>query len=153
MEFTTARSADLGRVRNVLMTAFDEYVRAMGRELNDDSFAGLADAVASGQVWVARTPQYIAGVVVAQSDDSNWQIDEIAVAPESQGRGVGTFLLQSIEATAQSSGAETLTLYTAKIMERLIALYQSHGYIVFKEGLPTHSRDSHVRVYMRKVLG
>lgn len=152
MEFVQAGHADLGRARAVLMAAFDRYVKALGRELNDNSFAGLEEAVTQGNVWLARTPKGIDGVAMLRVEATSWVIQELAVSPHSQGQGVGTFLLQSIELRARSLGVESLSLYTAKVMERLIAFYQSQGYIRFHEGLPDHGNDDYIRVSMRKAL-
>lgn len=96
MEIIEANADDVCQIRSILMDAFDSYVRKLGRELNESSFGGLADAIEAGDVWLAKTPECIAGVITVSKGKDGWLIGEIAVAPGQQGHGVGSRLLQSV---------------------------------------------------------
>jgi GNAT superfamily N-acetyltransferase len=75
-------------------------------------------------------------------------LDNIAVAPAHQGKGLGRALLEYAEAEARRQGFDSIYLYTQEIMTENLALYRRIGYVEYarrtESGLP--------RVYLRKPL-
>ena len=61
-------------------------------------------------------------------------------------------MLAKVEVVARAQGVKKLTLCTAKAREDLIRLYRKVGFVVAREGPPTHNKDSHLRVHMEKHL-
>ena len=152
ISFETAKSGTEPEIEALYRTAFGPYVRQLGRELSADAYRWLPESVAQGKVWVALYEAEMIGVVAISIDDDSWLIDDIAVAPELQGDGIGSWMLQRVEQLARARGIAKLTLNTAKMMTDLLRLYRRHGFYAAREGPPTHGKDNHPRVYMEKLL-
>lgn len=56
------------------------------------------------------------------------RLQQLAVDPSLQGRGVGSALMDLLEARAREIGAEEIAIDTAEGAERLIRMYESRGY-------------------------
>ena len=95
-------------------------------------------------------PARLVGVAIFKDKGATRDIEQIAVAPAQQGQGIGSALINWIEADARSSVIEELTLETAEMMSDLIRLYERHGFRIARKGRARHALDPHPRVYMRK---
>jgi ribosomal protein S18 acetylase RimI-like enzyme len=75
-------------------------------------------------------------------------LDNIAVRPDAQGRGIGTRLLDLAEGHARSLHLGEVRLYTNEAMTENLTYYPRHGYV------ETHraEQDGFRRVYFRKPL-
>jgi ribosomal protein S18 acetylase RimI-like enzyme len=74
----------------------------------------------------------------------------LGVAPDHQGRGIGTALMRSAEDRARRAGKREITLHTTAPMHAAQAMYRSLGYErMADEVLP----DGFVLLGYRKVLG
>ncbi len=72
------------------------------------------------------------------------------VAPDRQGGGIGSLLLDRVEQEAAARGARELALDTAEGAERLVALYEGRGYgIVDRVDWPA---TNYISVIMAKPL-
>ena len=75
-------------------------------------------------------------------------LDNVAVAPEAQGSGLGRTMLQFAEHSARMAGYRHIKLYTNEAMTENVALYSRLGYVethrVEEKGLK--------RVYVLKPL-
>jgi ribosomal protein S18 acetylase RimI-like enzyme len=91
----------------------------------------------------------IAGVLVLEDGPDCFLLDNIAVSPNQQGRGVGRSLLDFAEAEARRCGWDAVTLYTNALMTENIAIYAARGYVE-RERRREKGFD---RVYMAKRLG
>ncbi len=74
-------------------------------------------------------------------------IENIAVAPSCQGRGLGSALLRHAENLADTLGVQTLRLYTNQKFQSNIAFYERFGFAVestepFKGGWTVYMRKS-----------
>ena len=49
------------------------------------------------------------GAVTLVAESDNWQIEEVVVSPGSQGRGVGSWMLEKLEVLAHNQGFKKLT--------------------------------------------
>jgi GNAT superfamily N-acetyltransferase len=57
------------------------------------------------------------------------RVGRIIVAPDLQGRGLGSALLQAVQSEAQAAGMRGLELFTGKASSQSLALYRRHGYV------------------------
>ncbi len=56
-------------------------------------------------------------------------VGRIVVAPDVEGRGLGSALLDGLHAVAAERGLQTLELFTGADSERNLRLYRRHGYV------------------------
>ncbi|HYD17712.1 MAG TPA: N-acetyltransferase [Patescibacteria group bacterium] len=85
------------------------------------------------RVIIAETPEHkIAGFVIAAFDSAIARnavnVEQLAVAPECQGRGVGRALLEEVEATALKNDFSRVTLHVRVDNEKAKVLYESEGF-------------------------
>ena len=110
-----------------------------------DDYRALIDA---NHVHVIEQDGIVQGLVVLLPQPGALLLDNVALTPAAQGRGLGRQLLQFAEAVARSAGYRVIELYTNAAMTENIALYMRNGYV------ETHRATEHGlhRVYMRKPL-
>ena len=73
-------------------------------------------------------------------------LENVAVLPAAQGRGVGARLLGLAEEHARGLGLAEVRLYTNEAMTENIAYYTRHGYAEIRR----HEQDGFRRVFFRK---
>jgi ribosomal protein S18 acetylase RimI-like enzyme len=139
---------EVDAVRAIVDAAYRHYIPRIGKPpgpMLDD----YAQRIADGEAWVLTGTDGIVGVLVLEETPDGFLLDNIAVAPEQQGKGVGRALLEFAEAEAARRGYEEIRLYTHVLMTENIALYRRVGYVetarVAEKGFD--------RVYMSKRLG
>ena len=142
-----ATPADTKAVTALVLAAYAPWVPIIGVEpgpMHDD----YAAAIAAGQVEVLERPDGIDAVLVLIPQPDAMLLDNIAVAPAAQGRGLGQRLMAWAEDAARAAGLPRMRLYTHEKMASNIALYTRAGYVetarVTERGLN--------RVYMEKPL-
>ncbi len=144
-----AVEADAPRLRELVRSAYSRYVERIGgepRPMRDD----YAAVIASWDVTVAERDGEIIGVLCCgeSGDYGGFAIDNVAVAPEWQGTGLGRRLLELAEERALAAGHTDIRLLTHETMVENQALYRRAGYVEY-ERRPVG--DFHL-MYMRKVL-
>lgn len=142
-----AREGDLAAIRALVAAAYAPWIAVIGRRPGpvDDDYAAR---IAAGEAQLAEADGSILGLLVTERHDGFLLIDNIAVAPGQQGRGVGRALLAAAEAEARRAGLPRLRLYTHARMGSNIALYARAG---FSE-IARVSEKGFDRVYMEKPL-
>ena len=150
--FENARQGDEEVLKSLFRSAFDPYVKLLGRNLSEKDYDWLPKFVKDENVWQALHQGKIIGAVAVIPGSGSWSIDLIAVSTQLHGNGIGSRMLKKIEEIATSRGIKKLTLDTALMRSDLIRLYERHGFRALKEGLPKHKKDNHVRVFMEKSL-
>ena len=142
-----ATSLDLPAIEAIVRSAYGPYVARIGRPPGPmlDDYRALVDA---DRVHVIEHDGSIHGLVVLIPQPGAMLLDNVAVAPAAQGRGLGRALLQFAETTAIAAGYRSVLLYTNAAMTENIALYARNGYV------ETHRATEHGlhRVYMAKAL-
>ncbi|WP_158925620.1 GNAT family N-acetyltransferase [Acidisphaera sp. S103] len=142
-----ARPGEAGAVRGVVLSAYERYVAVIGTEpgpMLDD----YAVRIAAGQVWVLEDAGAIAGILVLENGPDCFLLDNIAIRPDRQGRGLGRLLLDFSEAEAVRCGWGAITLYTHVLMVENIAIYAARGYVERER----RTEKGFDRVYMEKPL-
>jgi ribosomal protein S18 acetylase RimI-like enzyme len=142
-----ARPGEAEALRDVVHAAYRHYIPRIGKPpgpMLDDYAARIAD----GQAWVLEAAGRIAGILVLEETPEGFLLDNIAVAPEGQGKGYGRALIEFAEAEARRRGFVEIRLYTHELMTENIALYTRIGFV------ETHriSEKGYDRVYMTKQL-
>ncbi|MFB9969246.1 GNAT family N-acetyltransferase [Pseudoroseomonas cervicalis] len=90
----------------------------------DDDYAAR---IAANEAWVWDAGGLLALLVLERRADHLW-LDNIAVAPEAQGRGLGRRLIRFAVAEAQRLGLPELRLLTNAAMAGNLALYPRLGF-------------------------
>jgi len=111
----------------VVHDAYLLYVPRIGR-MPAPMTADYSAAVQAGQAWVAEADGAIAGLLVLVVYPDHLLIENIAVQPSSQRRGIGSRLLELAEDEARANGLGEIRLYTNEGMTENLAFYPKHGY-------------------------
>ncbi|MED3654953.1 GNAT family N-acetyltransferase [Heyndrickxia sporothermodurans] len=64
-----------------------------------------------------------------EADKGDYYIDTVSVVPDFQGRGIGTFLIQSVEQVAKDKGFTRVSLNVAEDNPGAKRLYEKLGYM------------------------
>ena len=146
-ELRLAAPEDAAEVTALVDRAYTGYIERIGRKPGPmlDDYAAL---IADGLVRVLRRDGRICGVLVLIGRDDHLLLDNVAVAPEAQGHGLGRRLVEAAEDVARNLGYATVRLYTHETMVENIALYEHLGFSI------THrAKDrGYDRIYMAKSL-
>ena len=142
-----ASSADVPALGVVARQAYLHYVPRIGRKPAPMT-ADYSAAVRSGQAWVAEADGEVAGLLVLVVCQGYLLIENVAVLPSAQRRGIGARLLVLAEDEARAHGLGEIRLYTNEAMTENLAYYPSHGYV------ETHraEEDGFRRVFFSKRL-
>lgn len=142
-----AVAADLEAVERIVRAAYTPYVARIGKEpgpMLDDYAARIAEGV----VFVAESENATGGLIVLIDEPDHLLLDNIAVSPALQGRGIGSALMRFADDEARRRGFRELRLYTHVLMTENIARYLHLGW------QETHraSAAGFERVFMAKRL-
>ena len=142
-----AGPGDLDAIRHCAEAAYAPYVPRIGRRPApmDADFAALIDA---GHVAVIKADGMLAAYVVSYPRGDHLQVENIAVAPSHQGRGLGRLMLAWAEQRACEAGRVAVELYTNAAMTENLTLYPQLGYRETMRG----EEAGFSRVYFRKEL-
>jgi GNAT superfamily N-acetyltransferase len=142
-----AGDPDAETVRLITAEAYRHYVPRIGREPGPMT-TDYAGAVGAGQVWVAADDGQDVAVVVLIPQADHLLVENIAVRPAAQGRGIGARLLALADEQARELGYGEVRLYTHEAMTENIAYYPRRGYTETHRG----GQDGFRRVFFRKRL-
>lgn len=140
-----AQPADVPAIERVVAAAYQKYAARIGKKpapMLDDYRARTAE----GCVLVAEETGAVIGVLVLIAKPDHLLLDNIAVAPERQGRGVGRALLAAADGEALRCGYDELRLYTHVRMHENIAMYRALGWQEYRRGV----EDGYRRVFFRR---
>ncbi|MGS1008272.1 GNAT family N-acetyltransferase [Achromobacter anxifer] len=138
---------DLPDIERIVAQAYGHYVARIGATpgpMLDDYPARIAQGV----LYVLRVRDTVQAVLVLIPEAGCLLLDNIAVAPQAQGKGHGRDLMQFAESTARRAGYASIRLYTQEKMTENIAIYRRYGYV------ETHRAEEIglKRVFMKKPL-
>jgi ribosomal protein S18 acetylase RimI-like enzyme len=103
--------ADAPRIRDLTRAAYAKWVALIGREPLPMQ-ADYERAVAEHTIDLLIVDGALAGLVETMLQPDHLWIENVAVAPEQQGRGVGRLLLDHAERRALRSGRTEVRLLT-----------------------------------------
>jgi N-acetylglutamate synthase-like GNAT family acetyltransferase len=143
-----AHAADLDAVSQLVREAYGHYTARLGKQpgpMLDDYARRIADA----EVWVLEDEGALAGILVLEEAEGGaLLLDNIAIAPNAQGKGHGRTLVAFAEAEARRRGHSQLRLYTHVLMIENVAIYSRLGF----EQTHRVTEKGYERVYMTKRL-
>ena len=147
IQLRPAEPADAAAIRDIVRAAYAGWVPVIGREPLPMR-ADYDKAVREHQFDLAIEKGAIVGLIETMRHDDHLWIENVAVAPEAQGRGIGRLLLDSAERKAIEAGCPELRLLTDGAFEANVMLYRKHGYTVDRE----EEFMNGITVYMSKRL-
>jgi ribosomal protein S18 acetylase RimI-like enzyme len=143
-----AEDRDAPALSRLVDDAYRGYVERIGREpgpMTED----YAHVIRASDVSVVEKDGGLVGAIVLSSGEEGFCIENIAVHPSHQGRGVGRVLLRFAEREARRAGYDSVYLYTHEKMTENLALYSRIGYVEYEQ----RRENGFSRVFMRKKLG
>ena len=154
-----AVQADVPALESIAAAAYLPYVPRIGRAPAPVT-ADYAAAVRRGEAWLAsELGQPLAstgaahgaqgvGLIVLVPEPGYLLLENMAVLPFAQGRGIGTRLLEFADARARELRLPEIRLYTNEKMTENLAYYPRRGYAETHRG----EEDGFRRVYFTKRL-
>ena len=140
-----AVAGDVPAIEALVRDAYAMYVPWIGREPAPVT-ADHAGLVAAGRTSVIEADGEVAGVIVLIPGGAHLLVENVAVAPKAQGRGLGRELMAFAERRAAQLGMAELRLYTNQLMTENLALYPALGYAETGR----RAEDGFARVYFSK---
>jgi GNAT superfamily N-acetyltransferase len=143
-----AQPTDRAAVEQIVRDAYSMYIERIGKPPGPmlDDYAAL---IADGTVSVLEDGDgTIVAIIVLLPKPDHLLLDNIAVRPDRQGRGLGRQLIAFAEAEARRLGHAELRLYTHQKMTENIALYARLGFVETGRG----QEAGYDRVFMTKRL-
>jgi predicted N-acetyltransferase YhbS len=140
-----ARDSDRDAIRDVTLSAYEEYAALMPQHWENyrrDVLATLADVRPAEQI-IAEQDGSIVGTVLFYPTGASlhrpnntlvsidWpEMRLLAVAPAARGQGVGTALMQECVRRARRSRAAAFTLHTTDMMQIAMRMYERMGFVL-----------------------
>jgi ribosomal protein S18 acetylase RimI-like enzyme len=142
-----AKPGDAAAVGELVRASYSKYVGRIGKEPAPmlEDYAAL---IRAGEVWVLVEGGEVLGVLVMRPAEDHLFVDNVAVAPGHQGRGLGRELMAFVEERAKRDGLPEVRLYTNEKMHENLAVYGKLGFGETERKLDGGYR----RVFMRKRL-
>ena len=140
--FRRAVVEDWPAIRDLTRAAYARWVPLIGREPKPMT-ADYEAAVRAHRFDLLEIEGALAGLIETVDEGEVLLIENVAVAPERQGRGLGRVLMARAEAIARGLGRPRLRLYTNQKFAANVRLYQALGYAIDREetsalGVTTH---------------
>jgi GNAT superfamily N-acetyltransferase len=139
-----ARADDVPQLEAIVDAAYAKYIPRIGMRpipMDDD----YAARVERAEAWVLGD---VDALIVLVPDEEWLLVDNVAVRPDLQGRGLGRRLLAFAEEEARRRGYAEVRLYTNEKMTENRALYARLGY----EQIGPETITGRHAVWMRKLL-
>ena len=140
-----AVEGDVPAIEALVREAYAMYVPRIGREPAPVT-ADHAGLVAAGRTSVVEADGEVAGVIVLIPGSDHLVVENVAVSPRMQGRGLGRELMAFAERRAAELGMAELRLYTNQLMTENLALYPALGYTETGRRV----EDGFARIYFSK---
>jgi ribosomal protein S18 acetylase RimI-like enzyme len=143
-EIREATAADAPRIAAIARAAYAKYVPRIGRE-PPPMVADFAAYIARRVSVVIEDDGELRGFMLAWPEEDAYLIDNIAVDPLAQGRGLGRKLIEHAVSEARRRGLSALRLYTNVAMTENLAMYCRIGFVETHRAV----ENGLDRVYMR----
>jgi ribosomal protein S18 acetylase RimI-like enzyme len=131
-ELRQASAADTPAIRRLTRSAYAKWVPIVGREPKPMT-ADYVAAVGKHRFDLLYVEGVLAALIETIPEIDHLLIENVAVSPAFQGRGLGRRLMGHAEQLAASSGLGEIKLYTNKLFAENVELYRRLGYRVDRE--------------------
>lgn len=125
--FSTATPQDAPAIRDLVRAAYARWTPVLGREPRPMQ-ADYDRAVREHRIELLREQDRLVGLIETALRPGHVWIENVAVQPDCQRRGLGRILLGHAERLAVGSGLPECRLLTNGAFEANVALYLSVGY-------------------------
>ncbi len=142
-----ARIEDAAAIRALTRIAYAKWVARTGREAKPMT-ADYDHVVRHHRFDLLEIDGQLAALIETIEQPDHLLIENVAVLPQHQGRGLGRRLLALAEDLARAQGHGEIRLYTNKLFVENIALYRRLGYRIDRE----EANERGVAVHMSKPL-
>jgi ribosomal protein S18 acetylase RimI-like enzyme len=132
LELRQATPADAAAIRALTREAYAKWVPLIGREPKPMT-ADYEEAVAKHRFDLLYLDGILAALIETIREADHLLVENVAVSPAFQGRGLGRKLMAHAEALARASGFAEIRLYTNQRFAENIELYRRLGYRVDRE--------------------
>ena len=132
VELRQAMATDAAAIRELTRAAYAKWVRLIGREPKPMT-ANYEDAVVRHRLDLLYVDGTLAALIETIREADHLLVENVAVSPSFQGRGLGRRLMAHAEQLAAASGFREIRLYTNQRFAENIALYRRLGYGVDRE--------------------
>jgi len=140
-----ATAADLPAIKVLIDAAYAKYLTRMDKK-PPPMLRDYGPSIEAGTTWVIGSP--ITAVLILHPGDDRLLIENIAVDPGVQGRGLGRALMSFAEQEAARCGLTRMALVTHEAMTENQAIYARLGYAEVER----QATDGYRRIYMEKQL-
>jgi ribosomal protein S18 acetylase RimI-like enzyme len=140
-----ATADDLPAIKAVIDAAYARYLPRMDKP-PAPMFRDYGPSVETGTTWVAGSP--VRAVLTLYPRDDHLYVENVAVDPSAQGRGLGRALMEFAEQEAARRGFNRMALVTHEVMTENQAIYARLGYVEIER----RTEDGYRRIYMEKLL-
>lgn len=123
---------DVEAIARLTDDAFRKWIEVLGR-LPLPMQADYAAAIREHRFDLLEADGVLGGLIETQPEPGALLIVNLAVHPDFQGQGFGRRLLALAEEIARDAGLPAVRLYTNKLYEENIRLYESLGYHITGE--------------------
>ena len=146
-ELRIATADDQPAVEAIVEAAYKHYIARIGQKPRPmlDDYGAL---ISAGRVHVMEVDGEPKGILVLISEPEAMLLDNVAVHPSAQGKGLGWQMMMFAEEAARRAGYKAIRLYTNVMMTENVALYTRAGYVETYRGV---EKGFH-RVFMTKRL-
>ena len=142
-----AGPGDVTAITALVRAAYGKWVPLIGREPMPMR-VDYAKALGQHRFDLAVEGGTLIGLIETELRDGHLWIENVAVRPEAQGRGIGRRLLAHAEALARAAGLGETRLLTNAAFTDNVALYRRIGYMIDRE----EPFMNGITVYMSKAL-
>jgi GNAT superfamily N-acetyltransferase len=122
-----AGAGDAAAIGRVVDAAYGHYAELIGRTPLP-MLADHARAVREEEVWVLEDGGSVVGVIELVPREDHLWVENVAIGPAHQGRGLGRRLLRHAEDEARRHGLREIRLLTNERYAANIAMYLRYGY-------------------------
>jgi ribosomal protein S18 acetylase RimI-like enzyme len=127
-----AVATDASAIRDLTREAYAKWVPVIGREPKPMT-ADYAQAVLQHRIDLLHVDGQFAALIETIPETDHLLIENVAVSPLFQGRGLGRKLMAHAEHVAASLAHREIRLYTNKLFAANLRLYARLGYRVDRE--------------------
>lgn len=135
-------ATDAAAIRELTRCAYAKWVPLIGREPKPMT-VNYEEAIGRHRFDLLYVDSALAALIETIREPDHLLIENVAVSPSFQGRGLGRRLMAHAETLARGLGCREIRLYTNQRFVENIALYRKLGYQIDREeavpvGVVTH---------------